>query len=191
MEADIGVLRKIFTSDNDFPAPGSAEESRSFTAMQVQLKEQFEKIFPDKLAPRTVVVLPSFSLDADILAKVKGASHYEERMLCLLMLLRMPLTRIIFITSMPVADSIVDYYLHLLPGITGKHARERLTLLSCYDASVKPLTQKVLERPRLMQRIRNLITDKNAAHLTCFNITALEKTISVQLGIPLFGTGPG
>lgn len=185
-----GKYRKIFTPDNDFPAPGSAEESSLFIAMQEQLKEQFEKVFPDKLAPRTVVILPSFSLDVDILAKVKGAQYYEERMLCLLLLLRMPLTKLIFITSMPVSDSIVDYYLHLLPGITGKHARERLTLISCHDASVKPLTQKVLERPRLMQRIRNLIGDTKSAHLTCFNITTLEKTMSVQLGIPLFGTDP-
>ncbi|MEP7108026.1 MAG: peptide ligase PGM1-related protein [Ferruginibacter sp.] len=190
MEAGIDKLRKIFIPDNNFPAPGSAEEGRLFTSMQVQLREQFEKVFPDKQAPRTVVVLPSYSLDTDILSKVKGALYYEERMLCLLMLLRMPLTEVIFITSMPVAESIVDYYLHMLPGITGRHARERLRLLSCYDASVRPLTQKVLERPRLMQRIRNLIRDKNAAHLTCFNITTLEKTMSVQLGIPLFGTDP-
>ncbi|MFT3679586.1 MAG: peptide ligase PGM1-related protein [Ferruginibacter sp.] len=190
METGIGNLRKIFTADNDYPEPGSAEESRLFMAMQEQLKEQFEKIFPDKLAPRTVVILPSFSLDVDILAKVKGIQYYEERMLCLLMLLRMPLTKIIYITSLPVAESIVDYYLHLLPGITGKHARERLTLLSCYDASPKPLTRKVLERPRLMERIKNLVGDKKSAHLTCFNITGLEKTMSVQLGIPLFGTDP-
>lgn len=190
METGSGQPRKIFTANNNFPAPGSAEESRLFTEMQVQLREQYEKVFPDKLAPRTVVILPSYSLDTDILAKVKGIQHYEERMLCLLMLLRMPLTRLIFITSMPVDESIVDYYLHLLPGITDRHARERLILLSCYDSSVKPLTQKVLERPRLVERIRNLITDKNSAHLTCFNITALEKTMSVRLGIPLFGTDP-
>ena len=183
-------LRKIFTANNNYPVPGSEEESQLFTSMQVQLSEQFEKIFPDKLAPRTVVILPSLSLDHDILSKVKGAPYYEERMLCLLMLLRMPTTKIIFITSMPVADSIVDYYLHLLPGITGRHARERLTLLSCYDGSVKPLTQKVLERPRLLEKIRSLISDKSSAHLTCFNITPLEKTMSVQLGIPLFGTDP-
>lgn len=190
MQTDAGKLQKIFNAINNFPLPGSPEESRLFTQMQVDFRDQFEKIFPDKLAPRTVVILPSLSLDTDILSKVKGASYYEERMLCLLMLLRMPTTKIIFITSMPVADSIVDYYLHLLPGITGKHARERLTLLSCYDASVKPLTQKVLERPRLMDRIKKLIPDAASAHLTCFNITALEKTMSVQLGIPLFGTDP-
>lgn len=185
-----GLRRKTFVPNTNFPVPGSPEESRLFTQMQIDIREQFEKIFPDKLAPRTVVILPSFSLDIDILAKVKGAPYYEERMLCLLMLLRMPTTKIIFITSMPVSDSIIDYYLHLLPGITGRHARERLTMLSCYDASVKPLTQKVLERPRMMQRIRDLITDPHSAHLTCFNITPLEKTMSVQLGIPLFGTDP-
>lgn len=190
MGIDAGQKRKTFTPDTGYPAPGSPEESKAFTAMQVGFREQFEKVFPDKLAPRTVVIMPSLSLDTDILSKVKGAPYYEERMLCLLMLLRMPTTRIIFVTSMPVAESIVDYYLHLLPGITGRHARERLTLLSCHDASVKPLTQKVLERPRLMQRIKSLITDAGSAHLTCFNITPLEKTMSVQLGIPLFGTDP-
>lgn len=190
MSIDAGLMRKTFTPNNNFPAPGSAEESRLFTQMQVDLRDQFEKVFPDKLAPRTVVIMPSLSLDTDILSKVKGASYYEERLLCLLMLLRMPTTRVIFVTSMPVSESIIDYYLHLLPGITGKHARERLFLLSCHDASVKPLTQKVLERPRLMQRIRDLIKDTASAHLTCFNITSLEKTMSVQLGIPLFGTDP-
>jgi len=48
-------------------------------------------------------------------------------MLCLLMLLGMPLTKIIYVTNVPVADIIIDYYLHLLPGITDDHARQRLT----------------------------------------------------------------
>ncbi len=184
------TFRKTFTDPDNFPVPGSDEERAAFRRNQERFCRQFEKVFPDKLAPRTVVILPSFSLDQDILSKIKGAVHYEERMLCLLMLLRMPLTKIIYLSSMPVADSIVDYYLHLLPGITGHHARQRLTMLSCYDASVKPLTQKILERPRLIHRIKQLITDPDSTHLTCFNITRLEKTMAVQLGIPLFGTDP-
>jgi hypothetical protein len=189
---DIGPINtpKIFNLINNFPEPGSEEERNTFNSIQNTFISQFEKVFPDKLAPRTVVILPSLTLDTEILSKVKGALHYEERMLCLLMLLRMPLTRIIYITSMPVSDVIIDYYLHLLPGITGHHARKRLKLLNCFDASVKPLTQKILERPRLIQRIRQLITDTSSAHLTCYNITPLEKTLSVQLGIPLFGTDP-
>lgn len=190
MNFDATNSPKTFNARKDFPLAGSEEERIAFNNIQKTFIHQFEKVFPDKLAARSVVILPSLSLDTEILSKIKGIIHYEERMLCLLMLLRMPLTRIIYITSMPIADIIIDYYLHLLPGITGHHARKRLTLLNCFDASVKPLTQKILERPRLIDRIKQLITDPTSSHLTCYNITALEKTLAVQLGIPLFGTDP-
>jgi hypothetical protein len=190
MPAPFEITGRSFTPRGDFPLPGSAEEHEAFAGLQLDFARQFEEIFPDKHAQRTVVILPSFSMDTDILMKIKGAVHYEERMLCLLMLLRMPRTRVIYITSMPVAESIVDYYLHLLPGITGRHARERLTMLSCHDPSVMALTRKILDRPRLIERIRDHIPDPASAHLTCFNISPLEKTLAVRLGIPIFGTDP-
>ncbi len=182
--------RKSFIKNAGYPTPGSAEEKAAFKELQLSLYSQFETIFPDKLAPRTVVILPSLTLDQDILSKIRGSVHYEERMLCLLMLLRMPLTKIIYISSVPIADVIVDYYLHLLPGITGYHARKRLVMVSCFDSSNKPLTQKILNRPRLIEQLRQHISDTTAAHLTCYNITSLEKSLAVQLGIPLFGTDP-
>lgn len=166
------------------------EEQEMFYALQQQLINQFQQIFPDKQAARTVIVIPSLSLDQEILAKVKGHFFYEERMLCLLMLLRMPRTQIIYVTSLPVDPAIIDYYLHLLPGITGYHARQRLTLLSCFDASAKSLTQKILDRPRLMQRIKNSIASNSPAHITCFNVTELERSLSVKLNIPLYGCDP-
>src|SRR4029434_2348172 len=175
------VTRKTFTRSNHFPEPGSDAERSVFDDIQQAMKTQYEKVFPDKLAERTVVIVPSLTLDTEILSKVKGAVHYEERLLCMLMLLRMPLTKLIYITSVPVPEVIVDYYLNLLPGITGHHARKRLSLLSCFDSSVKPLTQKILDRPRLMETIRRNITNSETAHLTCFNITSLEKTLAVQL----------
>ncbi len=91
------------------------------------------------------------------MTRITGAHHYEERLLCLLLLLRFPRTRVIFVTSMPIAEPIVDYYLHLLPGIPGQHARKRLELLSCYDRSEAPLTAKILARPRLIRRIKESI----------------------------------
>ena len=190
MNIEVMNRRKTFTHNNNFPLPGSNEERKLFNDLQEGFKEQFEKIFPDKLAPRTVIIIPSFTLDSDILSKVTGILHYEERMLCLLMLLRMPLTKLIYVTSLPVPEVIIDYYLNLLPGITGYHARKRLTLFSCFDASPKSLTQKILDRPRLLDRIKQQITDVSNTHLTCFNITPLEKTLAVRLGIPLFGTDP-
>ena len=75
-----------------FPEPGSAAELLVFKKLQEGLRKQFELVFPDKLAARTVVVIPSLSMDQEILSKVSGINHYEERLLCLLMLLRMPRT---------------------------------------------------------------------------------------------------
>ena len=190
MPIETGIVRKTFIRKDQFPVPGSAEEKAAFNEIQKTLVSQFEKVFPDKLAPRTVVIIPSLSLDQEILSKIKGSLHYEERMLCLLMLLRMPQTKVIYVSSMPISDVIIDYYIHLLPGITGSHARKRLIQFSCFDSSIKPLTQKVLDRPRLIESIRQHITDKDSSHLTCYNITSLEKTLAVQLGIPLFGTDP-
>src|SRR5450432_3144110 len=190
MNTGADTFKKNFTRHNNISHPGSEEEKIKFNNIQQRFRQQFEDIFPDKQAARTVVIVPSLTLDEEILSKITGHIYYEERLLCLLMLLRMPLTKVIFVTSVPIDNVIIDYYLHLLPGITGSHARQRLTMLSCYDASSKPLTKKILDRPRLIHRIRQNITDDNTAHLTCFNITSLEKTLAVQLGIPLFGTDP-
>ena len=59
-------------------------------------------------APRTVVIIPSLSLDQDVMARVTGAHHYEERMLCMLMLLKLPRTRIVYVTSQPVSEEITS-----------------------------------------------------------------------------------
>ena len=41
---------------------------------------------------------------------------YEERFLFLLLLLRQPRARLIYVTSRTILPSIIDYYLDLLPG---------------------------------------------------------------------------
>ncbi len=172
------------------PIPGTAAEMEAFEKIQRGFASQFELFFPDNLAPKTIVVIPSLSLDQEVLAKVTGAMYYEERLLCLLMLLRMPRANVVYVSSMPIDPVIIDYYLHLLPGITGYHARERLTLVSCYDSTAIPLTEKILERPRLIERIKKAIPAGNVAHIACFNTTPLERTLSVCLDIPIYGCDP-
>lgn len=173
-----------------FPARNSEEEIKLFKQIQKKFARQFESVFPDKLSPKTIVIIPSLTLDQEILTKVNGVVHYEERLLCLLMLLRMPRTHVIYVTSVPVDPVIVDYYLHLLPGITGYHARQRLTLLSCFDSSPKSLTEKILARPRLIKRIRQHIPENHGAHLACFTVTEHERSLAVQLNIPVYGCDP-
>lgn len=172
------------------PAPGSEEELGRFAGLQRRLAPLFERVFPDPHAQQTVVVVPSLSLDVDELEKISGVHYYEERLLCMLMLLRMPRTNVVYLTSQPVSPTIIDYYLHLLPGVPIGHARRRLTLLSCHDASRAPLTQKILARPRLLERIRSVIPDVHSAHMTCFNTTPLERTLAVQLDIPIYANDP-
>ena len=162
----------------------------TFEQLQARLAPMFAQVFPDPLAPRTVVVVPSLSMDMEELAKIEGVHHYEERMLFMLMLLRLPRTHLIYVTSQPMHPGVVDYFLHLLPGIPSRHAQERLTLFSCYDASPVPLTQKILQRPKLIARIRDAIVAPEAAHMTCFNSTELERELAMQLEIPLYATDP-
>jgi hypothetical protein len=172
------------------PDRGSVAESLMFKKLQERFPQQFEHVFPDKLAPRTVIIVPSLTMDEEILSKISGIVHYEERLLCMLMLLRMPRTQVIYLTSTPIDPVIIDYYLHMLPGITGYHAQRRLTLLSCHDSSPKPLTQKLLERPRLIQRIKECVPADHEAHMACFNVTPLERSLAIQLQVPIYGCDP-
>jgi hypothetical protein len=161
-----------------------------FQFLQARFAANYHAIFDNDLAEKTVVVIPSLTLDSKILGTLKGAMYYEERLLCLLMLLRMPRTRVIYVTSMPIDECIIDYYLHLLPGITGYHARQRLTLLSCYDASDISLTEKILRRPRLVKRMKQHIPIPALAHMVCFNETEAEKALALQLEVPIYGCDP-
>ena len=171
-------------------AIGSPTESETFRKLQSRFADQFCRVFSDDSAPRTVVIVPSLTLDREVLAKISGITHYEQRMLCLLLLLRYPHANVIYITSEPIPRSIIDYYLHLLPGIPHDHAQRRLTLLSCHDSSGLSLCAKILNRPRLIERIRNAIPDTRCAHMTCFNVSELERSLAVKLDIPIYGCDP-
>src|SRR5262245_2213425 len=140
--------------------------------------------------PYTSVVVPSLTLDQSELRKLPGASFYEERLLFLLIRLRNPRARMVFVTSQPVHPFVLEYYFQFLAGIPASHARSRLTLLCAYDASPRSLTEKILERPRLIQRIREGIEDCSRAYLTVFNSTPLERRLAVLLNVPLNGVDP-
>ncbi len=138
----------------------------------------------------TSVVVPSLSFRQDELTKITGAPFYEERLLFTLMRLRDPRARVVYLTSQPIHPHIVDYYLQLLVGVPARLARERLLLLCTYDASPRALTEKILERPRLIERIRQWVGDPTRAYLTCFMASPLERELAVELDIPLNGVDP-
>src|SRR5258708_31052425 len=89
-----------------------------------------------------------------------------------------------------ILTNIIDYYLDLLPGVIPSHARPRLFLIAPLDGSARPLSDKLLDRPRLIERIRSLIMDPARAHLVPFNTTSREKELALRLGIPIYGADP-
>jgi len=165
-------------------------EIAGFRELQPRLQAVWEALMMRDEEPHTSVVVPSMTLDQSELQKIDGASFYEERLLFLLIRLRNPRARVVYVTSQPVHPMILDYYFQLLAGIPASHARSRLTLLCAHDASPRSLTEKILERPRLVERIREGIHDPARAYLTVFNSTPAERRLAVLLGIPLNGCDP-
>jgi hypothetical protein len=96
----------------------------------------------------------------------------------------------IYVTSQPVAEPVVQYYLGLLPGVIPSHARARLTLVSVGDAGAGSLSEKLLARPRLLREIRALIPNPARCHLVPYNTTDLERDVALSLGIPMYGSDP-
>src|SRR5437870_780636 len=169
--------------------PKVASESKDqFDHLQKKLVPLWKSIERFNQDPQTIVVVPSISIEAIGEGAVMQA--YEERFLFLLLLLRQPRARLIYVTSQAILPSIIDYYLDLLPGVIPSHAHQRLFLLSPLDGSVSPLSQKLLDRPRFIERIRSLISDPDRAHLVPFNTTDMEKELALRLGIPMYGADP-
>ena len=168
---------------------GSELELRRFAELK-QLLPEISRAYRQREAVHTSVVIPSISVNQEELAKVEGSAFYEERLLFTLIRLMNPLSRVIYVASQPVHAEILDYYLQHLPGIPLNRARQRLMTLCLYDASPKPLTQKILERPRVLERMRRFIGDPSRAYLTCYNSTVLERRLAVELGIPLNAVDP-
>ncbi len=169
---------------------GSDAEISAFQELEDRLPMVWRSMKERNGQEHTSLVVPSLSVNQEELSKVQGASFYEERLLFTLIRLRNPFARLIYVTSQPIHPDVVGYYLQLLPGIPVSHAMGRLFMLCVYDASPRPLTQKILERPRAIARLRRWIGDPSRAYLTCYNSTGLERRLAVELGIALNGVDP-
>lgn len=169
----------------------AAQELEAFEQLKPRLAALWGDVFPRDDEPYTSVIIPSISVDVGELTRRPGARFYEEALLFLLIRLRNPRARVVYVTSEPIVPLVMDYYLQFLSGIPASHAVARLTLLSPHDCSPRPLTQKILERPRLVERIRAAIPDLGRAYLTVIRATPLERRLAVLLGIPLNAADPG
>jgi hypothetical protein len=159
-----------------------------FEDLQRSFADRYPASDPLDFEAGTVVVLPSLSFPAEELRKIVGIGYYEERLLFLLLLLRRPDVQLVYLTSMPVDPAVVDYYLGFLPDPAG--ARQRLHLVSVHDPEPRCLTAKLLDRPDLVDRVRELACGQGDAFVLPFNVTRREHDLVERLGMPLYGPHP-
>lgn len=186
------------------PAPSHTRPGRTLSQLSDEERyaeyERLQEAMPDVWEAmgrdhddESVVIVPSIDLSrASDSVPPSGTllQAYEERALFLLLLLRQPRLRMVYVTSLPVPEQVVEYYLGLLPGVITSHARARLTLLSLGDAGPRPLSAKLLARPRLLRQIREMIPNPRRCHLIPYNTTDLERDVAISLGIPVYGSDP-
>jgi hypothetical protein len=163
------------------------ERSQRFARLQQRLVPLWEAMRLNQPG-ESIVVVPSVTPDGTQSATALQA--LEERMLFLLLLLRKPRMRMIYVTGRPVPESVVEYYLALLPGVIPQQARGRLHMVATHDGTARSLAEKLLERPRVLAQIRALIPDASRCHLVPYTTSTLERDLALTLGVPLYGADP-
>ena len=181
-------MSQIAPSDPRLSELNENERRERFARLQERLVPVWQAMRLNEHG-ESIVVVPSVAPDRP---EQNGAElqAYEERFLFLLLLLRHPRLQVIYVASRPIAESIIEYYLALLPGVIPRHARARLHLVATHDGSARGLAEKVLERPRILAQIRALIPDRSRCHLIPYTTTTLERDLALALGIPLYGADP-
>lgn len=160
--------------------------TRSFEERQHLLVDLLGSGSASDMRSGTLVVVPSITFPEVELRKIVGIQFYEERLLFLLLLLRHPDLRIVFVTSVRVEEPIVDYYLRFVPREV--RPGERLWLLALWDPHPRALSAKVLEDAAALGRLRTLAEGESC--LLTFNVTPLEKELADAIDAPLYGCPP-
>jgi pheganomycin biosynthesis PGM1-like protein len=167
------------------PTRTASNPAAAFAQLQSRLRRMASVDDPARAAERTVLAIPSIDFDQALLDRYAAdLPALEERALYWLLALRRARVRVVVVTSLPVADEIVAYYLRLAPETADP--RSRVDLLSPDDASPRPLAVKVLERPDLLAALRELVADRRA-FISPFNVRRCERDLALALDVPIYG----
>lgn len=143
--------------------------------------------------PFVDLIVPSLSLDPEVLKSIDGPSGYEERALWQMASLGpaeegRPPIRQAMVLSQAIAPSTFEYVLQLLGGIRGSQSKDRLVLF-LGDNTSDALTGKILKRPEILKKLHDIGGD-GASQLLVFVGSEDEQLLADTLGIPMFATDP-
>ncbi|WP_203337602.1 peptide ligase PGM1-related protein [Nocardioides limicola] len=162
-----------------------------FAELQGRLADALATNRPGSQDEHVVVGLPSYSLGPSILEHYRpllGALEHRF-LLAMLMLPRIPGEEFILVTSQPPGETLLDYYARLADPADPGAVRRRLHLLVVPDDSPRSVAAKLLDRPDLLGRLRDLVGDR-LGHLEPWNVTEAEVAVAVAVGLPVNGTPP-
>ena len=141
------------------------------------------------LEDESVVVVPSVTLDPAAPGAGSLSQAFEERLLFLLLLLRQPRLH-----DLCHLDADQAEHHRVLPRLAARSNPEPrhgpVDLLSVGDSSPRPLSAKLLDRPRMLSKIAAMIPNRQRCHLIPYSTTALERDIALTLGIPMYAADP-
>ncbi|HEX9968837.1 MAG TPA: hypothetical protein VGB03_01760, partial [Acidimicrobiales bacterium] len=170
---------------------GLDQRAERFEALQREkLDAAWRADLPGSTVPHVVVALPSYSVERSVY------EHYgdrigplEHRYLYALLRSKDPGTRTVYLSSKPVPPDVVAGYMALAPVEAHDTIRDNSLLLSPDDDSPRPLAEKVLDNPALLDAIREFAGD-DPALIEPWNVTEAERDLAVALGMPMNGTDP-
>ena len=141
----------------------------------------------------SIVVVPSSRPTARARPAARSCRRCEERFLFLLLLLRQPRLRMIYVTGRPIHRAHHRVLpRRCCPGVIPSHARARLHLVA--DArrlGPRRSRDKLLERPRVLGADPRAASPTARAATSCpTRRTTLERDLALALGIPLYGADP-
>ena len=165
---------------------------RDFTRLQRRLVSAWRLSQPPGGTEHVRVVLPSYNLGASALR------HYAHRVPALehrflveiLQLARVEACTLVFVFSQAPDAEVIDYYLSLLPPETSARVRPRVCTVAVPGDLGRPVAAKLLDRPDLLDHIRDLIGGR-PAFIEPWNVTGDEVAVAVRLQAPVNGTAPG
>lgn len=141
---------------------------------------------PPSSAGTDLLLVPSYSADPRTLASIQGMDSWVERHLIELRHLLRPGNRLVLVTPVPFSEACLDAVLKLIPAVPASWLHERFHSLCLNDRSPRPLTQKLLTRPRLLEQLRAQL--RPGSQLGCYAVSNAEMTLAKQLNLRLEGT---
>jgi hypothetical protein len=181
-------LRQLENKKLSWSQPLQTQQSRD--VLDTNLNRAVRALENSQGEDVTLVCLPSLTFEAEHIKDILGISHYEVRCLWEVLNASKEHVKVIFISSRPISDFILDDMLSNLPN--PKMARERVQILSVDpDNTLEgiPLVEKALKNEAALNKLKARLHNELAV-LRCFVTTPKEKDFAQKLGVPLWGMDP-